>query len=237
MRRPPVKVSWIPIGLVAAVCAWIYYPTFTVPGPPLVFKVEGALDSKLNFRDAGTSINQCAGQTILKEGLLFRSSGFFSGWSCDRVGNPDVIYSLNVSDAENRRYYCRGSDGYKIGTYFQRDELSDIEFIANWDRNREQVKQVCAFLRDGINQFDGGHKSLFHCEAGRDRTGAVIALIAAWELEADGNLSDAEIAAIECDYRKSKSLRADKYGRVDTFLRSIRDRGGIKVFLRSKCGW
>ena len=99
MIKAPIKLSYIPLVLVVAFCAWIYYPSLTTPGPPLTFKIEGVLDSKLNYRDAGASINECAHEKLLPEGRLLRSSGFFSGWSCDRVGSPDVIYSLNYSDA------------------------------------------------------------------------------------------------------------------------------------------
>jgi hypothetical protein len=219
---------------------WIYYPRFTTPGVPLTFKFEGALDSKLNFRDAGASINQCAGRKLMDEGKIFRSSGFFSGWSCDRVGNPDVIYSLNYSDQANHRYYCRGiSDnpyGFNFGVFFQHDEISDIEFLVSWDQKPEQVRSVCQFLHAGMNDLKAGKKILYHCEAGRDRTGAVVALLAAYELEQNGDISDAAIDAIECDYRKSKSLSPEKYGRVAVLLRELRAQGGVRGFLRSRCG-
>ena len=237
MIKAPIKLSYIPLVLVVAFCAWIYYPSLTTPGPPLTFKIEGVLDSKLNYRDAGASINECAHEKLLPEGRLLRSSGFFSGWSCDRVGSPDVIYSLNYSDAENRRYYCRGERGFNVGVTFQHEEFSDIEFLESWERNPEQVKRVCQFLSDGLRQFAAGKSSLFHCEAGRDRTGAVIALLAGWEIEAKGKLSDAQISAIECDYRKSKSLKPEKFGRVEGFLRALASRGGVRVFLAERCGW
>ena len=237
MAKPSFKISYVPLTLVVVVCAWVYYPSLMVPGPPLAFKIEGALDSKLNFRDAGASINECAHQKIMPEGLLLRSSGFFSGWSCDRVGNPNVIYSLNYSDAEHRRYYCRGDHGFNVGVTYQHQEFNDIEFVENWEKNPEQVRHVCEFLKDGISQFTSGKSSLFHCDAGRDRTGAVIALLAGWELEEKGKLSDQEIDAIECDYRKSKSLKPDKYGRIERLLKTLRSRGGVRVFLAERCGW
>lgn len=233
MRRKILTVFGL---LILTFLGWAYYPTLVTPGVPLTFKIEGALDSKLNFRDAGASINQCAGAQILPEGKLLRASGFFSGWSCDRVGNPDQVFSLNYVEADHRRYYCRADDGYKIGVAYQRDELNDLEFMKTWDEHPEMVRDTCHFLHDGLDALKAGKSSLFHCEAGRDRTGAVIALLAAWELEADGSLSDQEIAAIECDYRKSKSLSPEKYGRVTNFLTTLRDRGGVRKFLAERCG-
>ena len=222
---------------VVAFAVWAYYPTIVTPGSTLVFKAEGAFSSKLNFRDAGASINACAGRQIMPEGAIFRSSGFFSGWSCDNVGNPDVIYSLNDTDASGRKSYCRGPDGYKMGVSYQHEELNDLEFLETWNKNPEMVTAVCLFLTDGIAQIAFGKSSLFHCDAGRDRTGAVIALLAAYELEMDGDLSDEDVAAIECDYRKSKSLDPVKYGRIQKFLQEVKAENGVRKFLATRCGW
>ena len=214
---------------------WAYYPTLITEGVPLTFKIEGALDSKLNLRDAGASINECSGEAILPEGKIWRASGFFSGWACDRVGDPDVIYSLNYSDSENRRYYCRDDEKLRIGRTFQHEMLSDLEFLSTWETQAGMVKDSCAFFKSALSEIESGKRILMHCEAGRDRTGAMTALIAAWLLEQDGELSDAEIQAIECDYRKSASLSSDKYGRITNFLEVIRSQGGVRQFIAARC--
>jgi hypothetical protein len=228
------------ILFVGVALAWMYYPAFLLPEPRLTFKIEGFLESKINFRDAGSSINQCADEALLPESQIMRASGFFSGWSCEKVGHPDVIYSLNYSDAEGKRYYCRGAEGQPhgllVGMYYQTIEMSDIEFLSNWSNNSEQVRSVCQFLDDGIKQIRKGKKILLHCDAGRDRTGAVIALLAAYEIEARGALSDQAIQAIECDYRKSKSLKPAKYGRIQKLLEELRASGGVRQFIRNQCG-
>lgn len=216
--------------------AWAYYPTLTTPGVPLAFKIEGALGSKLNLRDAGASINQCAGFDALPVDKLWRASGFFSGWGCERINHPDVIYSLNYSDSENKRYYCRSEDGFKIGESFQHETLSDLEFLETWKTKKSMAEAGCAFITRALSDVQSGKRVLLHCEAGRDRTGAVTALIAAWLLEDDGYLTDAEIQAIECDYRKSASLSHDKYGRIERLLKEIRGRGGVRRFIADTCG-
>lgn len=228
------------VAVLVVISVWMYYPAVLTPAPRLTFRIEGFFDSKINFRDAGASINQCADEPLLPESRIMRSSGFFSGWSCDRVGNPDVIYSLNYSDAEGKRYYCRGAEGQPhgllVGTSFQSVEMSDIEFLSSWSKNPEQVRSVCQFLDDGIKQVRKGRRVLLHCDAGRDRTGAVVALMAAYEIEARGPLSDRAIQAIECDYRKSKSLRPEKYGRIQKLLEELRASGGVRQFVHNQCG-
>ena len=222
--------------VVLAVLGWAYMPTLTSGSPPLIFHWEGAIEEKINFRDAGESINACAGKKILPEGLMLRASGFFSGWSCDRVGNPSKIYTLNYSDAENRRYYCRGADGNVVGEYFQHGELSDLEFIQTWDDHPDFVKSSCEYLKRGMVHVEAKERFLYQCDAGRDRTGALTALLAGWILEKDGPLSDAAIEAIECDYRKSASLKPYKYGRIKTLLTVLRSQyGGVRGFLHERC--
>jgi hypothetical protein len=239
MMKSKRLVSLAVLLLVGLMLAWMYYPTFLFSSPPLAFKVEGLIDSKINFRDAGASINACASDQLLPEARILRSSGFFSGWSCDKVGNPDMIYSLNYSDEEHRAYYCRGANdrpfGFNIGVSFQAKEISDIEFLSTWEEGSEQVKSVCMFISESLRQIRDGKKILIHCDAGRDRTGAVVALIAAYELEARGPLSDAAISALECDYRKSRSLRAEKYGRIQALLERLRADGGVRRFLHERC--
>ncbi len=216
---------------------WAYYPNLVTQDAGLVFKIEGALDSKLNFRDAGASINECAGRKIMPEQKIYRASGFFSGWPCDRVGNPDVIYSLNGFLSSGKHYYCRGADGYKVGVTYQQVELNDLELLETWHNHLEMVAAVCEVLQAEIANLKKDKKSLLHCDAGRDRTGAVVALLAAYELEMDGVLSDEEISAIECDYRKSKSLGPMKFGRIQKFLQEVKSPNGVRKFLTSMCNW
>ena len=64
---------------------------------------------------------------------------------------------------------------------------------------------------------------LIHCDAGRDRSGAVSALLIAMAAEKSGLLDERMISAIECDYRKTQSLIEDKYGRMSNFIRNLKN--------------
>jgi hypothetical protein len=231
--------SLIGIGtaLLLIFAAWAYGPALTHRDKALTFKPEGLFDEKLNFRDAGLSINECSGQQQLPAGKLLRASEFFSGWSCARVGEPDVIYSLNFVASDGDQFYCRASEGVVVGRHFQTSEISDIELPESWHQKPEQTRDVCQFLLRAREDLQSGKRVLVHCEAGRDRTGAVIALLAAMELETRGPLTDQQIAAIECDYRKSKSLKPYKYGRMTAMLQRMRELGGVTKFLTATCRW
>ena len=76
---------------------------------------------------------------------------------------------------------------------------------------------------------------LIHCDAGRDRSGTLSALLIAMASEKSGLLDEKMINAIECDYRKSASLTADKYGRMSIFIRNILKRGRVNDFLLNQC--
>ena len=78
-------------------------------------------------------------------------------------------------------------------------------------------------------------KVLIHCDAGRDRSGAVSALLMAMASEKAGLLDERMISAIECDYRKTESLIEEKYGRMSNFIRNLINGGGVNEFLIQQC--
>jgi hypothetical protein len=190
-----------------------------------------------NYRDVGDSMNGCLGRKDFKEGVITRANVWFSGWSCDSVDNPDVIYSLNRVKARHEQYFCRGSNGEDtVGRFFQKDDLvlSDLEFYETWAN--EAVKEVaCGFFRDSFNEINNGKKILVHCDAGKDRTGTYAALTSALVAEHLGKLDEKMLEAIECDYRKSVRLESHKYGRMRNFVTDLQQRGGIAKFLEEKC--
>ena len=57
---------------------------------PLAIRYEGFYHD-MNHRDLGLSINDCLDEEIFKNNVVHRSAGWFSGWSCSKVGDPDVI--------------------------------------------------------------------------------------------------------------------------------------------------
>ena len=45
---------------------------------------------------------------------MFRSNKWFSGWSCNSLGNPDSIITLNYQPDKKWQYYCKQKDGEPI---------------------------------------------------------------------------------------------------------------------------
>ncbi|MBT4289724.1 MAG: hypothetical protein HOD92_20560 [Deltaproteobacteria bacterium] len=203
---------------------------------PLKVKWEG-LFKDTNYRDVGQSINQCFGEKIIKPGLLLRSNGWFSGWSCDQVGNPDVIFSLNYSPEKSENYFCWDSDRNKpmVGVFANPEiQLHDIEFLKTW-QNEKMRQASCRFFSQILEELIDHQKTLIHCNAGRDRTGAYSAILAAISAEQNGRLDKKMLEAIECDYRKTRSLVPDKFGRMQSFIEGIRETSTVAGFISQQC--
>jgi hypothetical protein len=235
MSRYKRLFFWLISLGIFALLGWAYYPVIFIDST-LSFKWEGLIPAKTNFRDAGKSVNECLAGKLLPEGRLYRSNEFFSGWDCSTVGNPDTILSLNTFDANRETFYCR-SGGFVKGESYQAVEMSDLEFLETWDTRPDFVRATCQHVHRALLDVKSNKKVLVHCEAGRDRTGAVTALIVARLLEEGGlTLDNRLIDAIECDYRKSKSIKEYKHGRIKEFLNAIKLRyGSVKAFLEEKC--
>jgi len=209
--------------------------------PGLRIELEGLYMQK-NFRDIGKSLNSCMKAEGLEpafaEGRLMRANKWFSGWSCEDVGNPDRIVTLNYQPQNRWRYYCRKDDGTKLtGFYANREfELNNIEFIDTWSAV-ENRQAICQHITHILNSLSQGYSTLFHCEAGRDRTGAMAAIIPTLLYESAGHQVDEKfVNALECDYQKSPSLKEHKYGRIRTFLADTTSEGGTFTdWIREQC--
>ena len=201
---------------------------------PLAIRYEGFYHD-MNHRDLGLSINDCLDEEIFKNNVVHRSAGWFSGWSCSKVGDPDVIFSLNYSPINKERFFCHESEEKIIGKFFN-DEivLNDLEFISNWENEKIRIP-TCLFYENILNDIIAEKKVLIHCDAGRDRSGAVSALLMAMASEKAGLLDERMISAIECDYRKTESLIEEKYGRMSNFIRNLINGGGVNEFLIQQC--
>ena len=201
---------------------------------PLAIRYEGFYHD-MNHRDLGLSINDCLDEEIFKNNVVHRSAGWFSGWSCSKVGDPDVIFSLNYSPINKERFFCHESEEKIIGKFFN-DEivLNDLEFISNWENEKIRIP-TCLFYENILLDIIAEKKVLIHCDAGRDRTGAISALLMAMASEKAGLLDERMISAIECDYRKTESLIEEKYGRMSNFIRNLINGGGVNEFLIQQC--
>ena len=201
---------------------------------PLAIRWEGFYHD-INHRDLGKSINDCLEEKIFNENLISRSAGWFSGWSCNKIGNPDVLFSLNFSPKENKHFFCHNPDSKLIGRSFQQKiVLNDLEFIDNWN-NPEIRETTCSYINNIFSDIISGKKVHIHCDAGRDRAGTISALIIGLISEKRKLLNRKMIDAIECDYRKTESLTIEKFGRMETFLKDVSRNESIEDFILEKC--
>lgn len=211
-----------------------YYFSYE-PGRNLNVKVEGVFIDR-NWRDLGASFNDCSGAPRLKTGQIFRAAAWFSGWSCDSIGDPTLIYTLNYKPEDGREYFCHARDGNRVGRHFNTAaELSDLEFRQTWD-NEAQRSGACALIADSFAAIARGDRLLIHCDAGRDRTGTYAALLEALVAESQAPLDARTLEAIECEYRKSDSLAPAKFGRMQSFIKDIQaHEGSVRAFLTQHC--
>ena len=196
----------------------------------------GFFDYRLNFRDVGKSLNECLNKSVFKTGKIFRSDRYFSGWSCDKINNPDKIYSLNFSPWDPHAYYCKQKNGERLfgshpNTTF---EITEIENLTQW-KKPEFKSTMCSFVKDNLNDLIQHKSFLFHCDIGRDRTGAYAALLSMMLIEQRFYNVEKMQNAIECDYEKTQSLPKNEYGKMKNFLEYMDDHGGVGSFIQKQC--
>ena len=147
--------------------------------------------------------------------------------------------TLNFQPKKQWQYFCRDEYGEKmVGMHANHKiEINDIEFLSTW-KDPKMREAICENLKNIMEPVRQNRRTLFHCEAGRDRTGAVAGLLAALTFEGNGvAFDDQVVAAIECDYTKSKSLAKDKHDRIRNFLREVRSKSGsVSAFVQENCG-
>lgn len=215
---------------------WIKFRSLDVPdgGQPLAVRWEGFYHDD-NFRDVAVSLNRCLETDRFQPGVLMRSAGWFSGWSCEKVGDPEIIFSLNYDPARAERYFCQSGEEKVIGRFYNPTvRLNNLEFMKTWE-DPAMREATCAFLNEILEAVAAGKRVLVHCSAGRDRTGTITALIAAMAAEHRGQLDERLTTAIECDYRRTESLIESKYGRMERFINHLQAQGGVVPFIRQTC--
>ena len=202
-----------------------------IEGEGLRIELEGAYLSH-NYRDVGQSLNKCLNEQgidghIYNESVFSRANKWFSGWTCSQAGNPDAIYTLNYNPDKRHSYFCRQDNGNILEAIHvnQSYEFNDLEFLKTWDDPRIR-RDVCQTMYGILADIAGDQHVLIHCDAGRDRTGAMSGLIAAILTPADAMPRQKFYQALECDYRKSESLIPEKYGRIEKFISALDQRYG-----------
>lgn len=220
-------------GFVFIVGRYFYIKSVTKSEP--VFW-QGAFQSRLNFRDVGESLNQCLGRQQFATDKMFRSNKFFSGWSCEKIHNPDKIYSLNYEPTQPQKYFCLNeNDEKQFGIAFNKNfVISDISAPSMW--KSETYKQtMCAYFSNALNDLTHQTSFLFHCSVGRDRTGDFAAMLVYMLLEEKHMNTPEMIDALECDYEKTSALEKYKIGHIKDFLQQMQNDGGVKKFIQSQC--
>jgi len=204
---------------------------------PLEVRWEGFYHD-MNFRDIGQSINQCYHEDIMKTGVVFRSNGWFSGWDCEKVGEPDNIVSLNYDPAKNKQFFCWDDDREKavVGIVpYSKAKISDPELLETWD-DADKREAGCRAVESVMKVVLSGGKTLIHCDAGRDRTGWMAALLGMIVFDSYSINDDRAFNAVECDYRKTESLGKYKYGRMASFFKKLNETSSVSDFLEKECG-
>lgn len=203
--------------------------------PEPVF-LEGILQYRLNFRDVGESLNKCLNRKKFVTNRIFRSNKFFSGWSCDKINNPDNIYSFNYNPKNPQKYFCMDKNSEKkFGISFNKNFIiNDISNLNLWHQT-EYKETMCTYFLYALQDLAQNHSFLLHCDAGRDRTGDFIAILVYILLE-ERHLNTVEaINALECDYEKTSSLELKQIGHIKNFLTNIKNKKDLKKFIQSQC--
>jgi hypothetical protein len=197
---------------------------------------QGFFDYRLNFRDVAQSLNQCMGKDLFQTGLVYRSNKYFSGWSCDKINNPQKIYSLNFSPWNPHSYFCERSDGTKLYGYYPNTtfEISDIEKVEKW-KDPLFKETMCIFFNETLHDLTQKNSFLYHCDVGRDRTGAFTAMISMMMAEQKKLPSDEVINAIECDFEKTSALEKEQFGKMKKFMLEMKENGGVSKFIENTC--
>jgi len=192
----------------------------------------------LNHRDVGQSLNACLGSNTFATGEIQRSNRYFSGWSCNKVGNPETIVQLNFEMKRQEISYCTRPDGDVVAEHFNQGfEIKDIEDFEQWNDPGVRTA-LCQSVALALRSIAEGKNVLVHCDVGRDRTGAFSALLAATLADMQQKLDDKVVDAIECDYEKTKKLEGWKKGHMKAFVNDLKSHyGGPVSFLREKCGF
>lgn len=151
-------------------------------------KLEGAI----NFRDIGNYYTNSG--KIVKKGLLFRSADLSKLTENDlkHIQNLHIEYDFDfrgpyeVKTAPdklplnvNRISLPSGSETIGDSNYMKEmsKKLKDTGFILSFYKNIEPFKERYKPLFDSLLSFKGKKSLVFHCTAGKDRTGIAAALI------------------------------------------------------------
>jgi protein-tyrosine phosphatase len=174
--------------------AYVHLVTAELPGA-VVGARRLAMDGTLNFRDLGGYVGE--GGRALRWGRLFRSDHLGAVTEADLALLDAVGVRLVIdfrSDAERAEYGSLSHDGVEVRrepiVEHMVDQVTPLERIMRRELTSWTAEDMAAMYRSMLDRFaerfgavvraaadEANHPLVFHCTAGKDRTGLAAALI------------------------------------------------------------
>jgi protein-tyrosine phosphatase len=116
----------------------------------------------INFRDVGESINKIAGEQIFQIKRIYRGGSTDYVSEASSIGCPHTI--INLRNVEDRNRFGADYYHFPLSNEIDKYDASNV-LVHTW------LKEMMAMMCSAHLEYP----IFFHCSAGKDRTGVVIA--------------------------------------------------------------